>query len=175
MKPRNARQKLSVLVAAVNDATPRSKSNPSSPSTPSHSTNNSSPATPEDRVVGFVFEQMEGVAAGLGKKETFSVSTRSARHIKKTINTMVNDAAVGMLKRAITNMTGGEKMGDLTDLEMESPKQQQQQSAGAAAVVTPARRSLTNTTTGGNSTVLTAFVSWSRVSCCLLGKKRTAT
>ena len=138
MKPRESRQKLSILLAALNSErsrTPNIPSNSSAPSTPAATSDSSPTTTPEERVVSFVVEQMRSVAVGLGKTESFKITTRTERNIKKKINTMLNDAAVCMLKKAILNLSGEKSIVTAA----KSPLCEQKQKR----VVTPARRSLT--------------------------------
>ena len=149
IKPREARQKLSVLLSAVNEGRRNSGDDTALtsdvPGTPSCSRkNNNNPVTPEERAVGFVLDQMNGVAAGLGDKE-YQVTTRCQRQIRKSIQGMVNDAAVEMLEKAIANLSGGEKLGAITKSKVHSPPTDRLPGSSTTSMVTPpARRSLAN-------------------------------
>ena len=145
MKPREARFKLTVLLAAVNskDGDKKQESNGKTTSTPT--SNGDSSIEPGGRLVEYVRGEIEGVAAKFGVKD-YKLTARADRQLKKTVTKMVNDAAVMMLEKAIANLNDGEKaVVSPTKSPTTTSKSPTATTAKSTAIVTPAARRSLNT------------------------------
>ena len=146
IKPREARAHLSVLMAAVKQWNKQQEStnddtvNNCIPSTPGRSVGDNA-ATPTDRLLKFVIGQMKSAAQGCSKGSPFSVTTRAERQVRKSLTSLVNEAAVSMLQDAIGRMSRPDKSP--TQVCAAHPSSSSNTESGVCAVITPARRSLT--------------------------------